>query len=401
MEHEHHGMHGTSTTWGAMDARNASGTSWQPRSTPEAMVHRMAGGWMFMLHGNAFAALNRQGGPRGISKFESLNWGMVMAEHALGPGTFTARMMLSLEPLTFSPGGSPQLFQTGETYRHRPLIDHQHPHNFFMELAALYTVPVAEKTALQIYGGPVGEPALGPTAFMHRWSGSELPAAPLGHHVADSTHISDGVVTLGLIHGPMKLEASAFNGHEPGEERWGIHTSGLNSYSVRATLNPTDRWSGQFSIGHLRKPEALEPGNTVRTTASITYNRPFADGNWATTVLWGRNREAHAHINGYLIESTLNFKHQNYLYTRWELIDKLGLLGDHSNAHPDVGAGPSFRVGAYTFGAVRDIPLIRGVATGIGGDVTFYSKPAALDTIYGKSPVSFHVFLRFRPGAKH
>lgn len=396
--HDHSAIssNGGGVVWGAMDTRNASGTSWQPAGTSEPMIHRMADGWMLMLHGNAFGTFNHQGGPRGAGKLESFNWGMLMAEHDLGPRKFTARAMLSLEPLTIPHGGSPELFQTGETYRNRPLIDHQHPHNFFMELAALYTLPLAERTAVQIYGGPVGEPALGPTAFMHRLSATELSAAPLNHHLTDSTHISEGVITLGLIHGPLKVEASAFNGHEPGEERWGIHTSGLNSYSFRATVNPTDRWSGQVSMGHLRKPEALEPGNLVRSTASITYYRPLASGHWATTALWGRNREEHAHLNGYLLESTLNFQRSNYVFTRLELLDKVGLLGEPETGR-ETGAGPSFRVGAYTLGFVRDLPIIPGLTTGLGGDVAFYSKPAALDPIYGKSPVSFRVFLRLRP----
>jgi hypothetical protein len=449
VDHEHHAMPaaGNPVVWGSMDPRNASGTSWQPSSVPEPMTHRMAGGWMFMLHGNAFASVNRQGGPRGITKFESLNWGMVMAEHSFGPGVFTARTMLSLEPWTIPHGGAPQLFQTGETYRNRPIVDHQHPHNFFMELAAMYTLPLSKKAALQVYGGPVGEPALGPTAFMHRLSASEIPAAPLGHHLADSTHISEGVATLGFMYGPLKAEASAFNGHEPGEERWGIHTSGLNSYSFRVTLNLTDRWSGQVSVGHLRRPEAAvpissvcggdggpaiilppgvvphrcpqllrksprqpfepppptlytQPGNEVRSTASITYHRPLATGYWATTMVWGRNRETQdyltSYLNGYLVESTLHFQRANYLYLRWELLDKEGLLSPAQALR--VGLARSvLRVGAYTFGFVRDVPLIPGLRTGIGGDVTFYAKPSALDEFYGKSPVSAHLFLRVRP----
>jgi hypothetical protein len=33
--------------------------------------------------------------------------------------------------------------------------------------------------------------------------------------------------------------------------------------------------------------------------------------------------------------------------------------------------------------------------------VTFYSKPAVLDQFYGTNPVSFSIFLRFRPGSSH
>jgi hypothetical protein len=50
-----------------------------------------------------------------------------------------------------------------------------------MELSATYTMPIGEHTTWFVYGGYPGEPALGPTAFMHRASASENSSAPLGH----------------------------------------------------------------------------------------------------------------------------------------------------------------------------------------------------------------------------
>jgi len=58
---------------------------------------------------------------------------------------------------------------------------------------------------------------------------------------------------------------------------------------------------------------------------------------------------------------------------------------------------PNFRIGAYTFGYVRDVANVKGLLVGVGSDMTFYSKPAALDTIYGAHPVSYKIFLRVRP----
>lgn len=74
-----------------------------------------------------------------------------------------------------------------------------HPHDLFMELAAKYEVRITEALGLEIYGGPVGEPALGPTAYPHRLSALPNPIAPIGHHWFDSTHISFGVVTAGVF----------------------------------------------------------------------------------------------------------------------------------------------------------------------------------------------------------
>ncbi|HXS68507.1 MAG TPA: hypothetical protein VN761_06660, partial [Candidatus Polarisedimenticolia bacterium] len=123
--------------------REASGTSWQPEATPMEGCHIYPHDWLIMLHGFAFGVYDYQGGPRGDKKFVSPNMFMGMAEHPLGPGTFGMRAMLSLEPATIGKSGYPLLLQTGETADGvHPLIDRQHPHDLFMELAATYSIPV-------------------------------------------------------------------------------------------------------------------------------------------------------------------------------------------------------------------------------------------------------------------
>src|SRR5258706_1976346 len=94
-----------------------SGTSWQPVSTSTYMVDKMKGDWLVMFHYNLFVGVNHQGGPRRGTKAESSNWFMPMAFHRLGRGTLELRAMFSAEPFSFPPGGSPLLFQTGETYK--------------------------------------------------------------------------------------------------------------------------------------------------------------------------------------------------------------------------------------------------------------------------------------------
>ncbi|HET6891391.1 MAG TPA: hypothetical protein VFH31_09835, partial [Pyrinomonadaceae bacterium] len=167
-----------------------SGTSWQPASTQMNMLHKPAGEWLVMFHYNVIAGVNAQGGPRGVTKVESQNWFMPTALRRVGNGTLELRSMFSFEPFTFPPGGSPLLFQTGETYKGQPIIDRQHPHDLFMELSASYTVPIGDRATWFAYFGYPGEPALGPVAFMHRASASENPSAPLSHHLQDSSHIS-------------------------------------------------------------------------------------------------------------------------------------------------------------------------------------------------------------------
>jgi len=383
--------------------RMGSGTSWQPESTDMHMLHKQSGEWVLMFHYNALVGINAQGGPRGTTKFESANWFMPEVLRRVGKGTLGLRGMFSFEPFTFARGGSPLLLQTGETFAGQPLIDRQHPHDLFMELSATYTLPLGEKGTWFTYFGYPGEPALGPTAFMHRASASENPSAPLSHHLQDSSHISFGVVTTGFTYRWLKIEGSVFNGREPDENRYDFEANPWNSRSVRLTVAPNRNWSVQVSHGFLRNPEALEPGDVRRTTASISYNRRFDRGNWASSLIWGRNHENHGdevfHLNGYLAESTVNFLERNYLYTRLELVDKNQLLRDDDRIRLGItDHHPSFRIGAFTFGGARDIWSSEKITAAIGGDVTFYSKPEILTPIYGSHPTSYRLFVRFRPG---
>jgi hypothetical protein len=374
----------------------ASGTSWQPASVSGPEWMWMRGGWELMVHGVIFVDYNQQGGPRGVGKAESVNWGMFMEQHQLGAGTILLREMLSAESLTSPHPGFPELFQTGETYHGQPLVDHQHPHNVFAELAALYTLPLTEKISWELYGGPSAEPALGPVTYLHRASASELPLAPLAHHLQDSTHTSFGVVTTGFVIDRVKLEATAFNGREPNEERWSIQLAALDSWSGRAFVAPSRNWTAQYSIGRLEKPEALEPGSQWRQTASVEYNRPLTRGNWATSIVWGRVHKiaTGTNLNSYLLESTLKFRGRDHAFTRLELVDKDELF-------PQASVHPAYRIGAYTFGGMRDLIQDHTWQLGLGADVTFYSKPSLFDSTYGDHPFSFQIFLRARPGRPH
>ncbi len=388
--HHHHGDEAQS-----LEFSPGSGTAWAPESTPGYMWMTSWRDWQLMAHGNLIVAFNHQGGPRGEGKLESVNWLMLMEQRKVGRGTLELRQMLSAEPLTTPHPGFPLLFQTGETYHGSPLVDHQHPHDLFMEMSARYVVPIRGKLQWSIYGAPSGEPALGPVAFMHRASAMETPDAPISHHVQDSTHISYGVITTGLIYDRFKVEGSVFNGREPDERRYDFDFAALDSFSGRVQFSPNKNWTMQYSYGHLRHPEALENTNVNRQTASVMYNRPTAAGNWATSLVWGRNFKSTERTvqNSYLLESNLNFMTRNYVYTRMELVDKDELF--------PLGGGPatadSFRIGAYSFGGVRDVVQSSKGLIGLGAQVTFYSKPAALDPFYGKNPVSFELFVRLRP----
>ena len=408
-DHDMHPMHGDDHDMMSMQSDSllqliqhhaTAGTDAEPNSTPNDMIMTMKRDWMLMFHGVAFLSDTQQTGPRGRDKLFSTNWMMPMAQRRLGNGTITFRTMLSFEPATVSQRQYPLLFQQGETAFGKPIVDGQHPHDFFMELAAMYDYRAGEKTLLSFYAAPMGDPALGPVAYPHRASAAENPVAALGHHLEDSTHIADDVITVGVTHRVIRFEASGFHGREPDEFRWNIDTGSIDSWSTRVTVNPKQNWSVQYSIGQLHSPEELAPDEDVRRmTASIMYNRPFQNGNWASTLLWGRNQSLEdGNVgNGYLLESTARFMNKNSAWTRIENVDRTNELLLGENPFP-TGFQERFftRVQAYTVGYDREIGNIPHLSTALGGQFTWYGVPDVLKTTYGSHPAGVTLFLRVR-----
>jgi hypothetical protein len=372
--------------------RDASGTAWQPESTPMAGFGWNAGGWSGMVHGYVDLVYDHQGGPRGDTKTFSESMLMVMAQHGAGPGTLTLRTMLSLDP-AMGADGYPLLLQTGETADGvTPLTDRQHPHDLFMELAGAYSLPLGAGTSTFLYVGYPGEPALGPVTFMHRFSGMDDPAAPITHHWLDSTHITFGVVTGGFTHGPWKLEGSLFNGREPDQHRWDFDRFRLDSWSGRISFNPTADWALQVSYGYIHSPEQLAPEvSQRRITVSATYNRPFAGGNWQTTLAWGRNDDQPGNtLDGFLAESAVNLG-RHTLFARAENVDK-----DELFAPPSPLTGRVFRVSELSLGYVYDVPVARHLALGFGVQGTLNLVPSTIRFAYGDDPAGFMPFVRLK-----
>lgn len=399
-DHQHHGsmndmnMDAMMSFGGIPDSRSASGTAWQPDATPMFAHHWMLGDWMTMAHYNVFAGYDQQSGARGDHQFNSINWFMLMATKRSGENEFTLRGMFSLEPWTTTLKGYPLLFQSGESYQGAPLVDRQHPHDFFMELAARYRRLLPSNAVLSLYVAPSGEPALGPPAFPHRPSAMDNPAAPISHHWLDSTHISFGVLTAGIAREKWQLEGSWFNGREPDEHRWNIDDPKLDSYAGRLTWNPTPAWSAQVSYGYLKSPEALQPDEHVRrTTASVMNFKPLGENrHLATTLAWGVNHTGHADSNAVLLESSLGGKMLT-VFGRAEYVEK---TGEELQLAPEE---KKFGVTQLELGASRELVHGRPWQLALGAAVTYSFAPDSLDALYGKHPVGYWIFLRLRPAA--
>ena len=385
--------------------RNASGTAWLPDTMPMYGHGKHLGKWMFMLMGNMFLRYTHQDvtrqGSRGGEKFDLPKWLMLMGQREVGArGLFHFNIMPSLDFITVGNEGYPLLFQTGETYQGRKLVDRQHPHDLLSEVSIAYTHMVSKDMDITGYLGYPGEPALGPVTFMHRNSAFNLPDAPLGHHWQDATHISFGVATLGVRYGIFKAEGSLFTGREPDEVRYNFDKPRFDSYSFRLLCNPTKQLALQISRGYLKSPEAAEPEeDIVRTTASLTHVLPLAAGNHyiATSIVWGLNGGSLPQ-NALLFESNLQWN-RAAVYGRYEWVQKSAEeldLPQFHNGHPDV-----FVINAFTLGI--NYTFLRRYANnatfGIQG--TANVTPAKLIPLYGKTPLAAEVYIRLSPHLMH
>jgi hypothetical protein len=373
-------------------SREASGTAWQPDATPHEGIHVMRGPWSLMLHGFAFLISNHQGGDRGDDELVSTNMLMGMATRPVGRGRLGLRAMLSAEPWSLDGSrGYALLLQTGETAdRNEHLIDRQHPHDLFMELAGTASVDWDGGSAF-LYGGLPGEPALGPPAFMHRFSGVPNPASPIAHHWLDSTHITYGVLSLGVVLDAVKVEASTFRGREPDEERADIETGPLDSHAFRVSWNPDPRWSLQASFGRLDSPEQLAPDVDLdRLTTSAVFHAGAAERPWQTMVAYGRNRlRPGPTLEAWLAESAVTWSRRNTAFTRVERVEKNELFPESDPRADDV-----FTVAKLGGGYMRDVAGRDAFVLSLGASADLSIVPEALEDAYAGRRLSAMVFLR-------
>lgn len=377
-------------------SREGGGTAWIPDSSPMYGLMGRSGPWELMYHGAFHLVYDQMNGKQGDTEVTSLNWVMIMARRDTGGGNqLRLSAMFSFEPLTVGGDGYPLLFQTGETWNDKPLRDHQHPHNFFTEISGMYTYNINSKSGMFLYAAPVGQPALGPPVYMHRISGLDNPAAPLGHHWQDATHISFGVATLGYQTGLFQMELSSFNGREPGENRYEIAKPRFDSISGRFSVNPSRDMAFQISYGFLKSPEALHQEEDIhRLISSLIYNHTLGmNRDFYGALIWGKNRIEKTDLDSFMAEMEL--KHDNLWtpFLRYEFARKTAGELSIENILP----GRVFDINQLALGMVRDFFKKGPFQAGIGGQVFLNFPFGELEEIYGKKPAGFMIFVRVHP----
>lgn len=382
--------------------RNGSGTAWLPDQSPMygKMYHSKR--WMYMLHGNLFLRYNNQDfsnkGSRGDAEFDAPNWIMLMGQRKVGKnGLFHFNTMFSLDAPIGGGDGYPLLFQSGEAYKGSAIVDRQHPHDLISELSVSYAHALSKKADVFIYAAYPGEPALGPTAFMHRPSALDNPDAPLTHHWVDATHITFGVATIGVRYGNFKLEGSSFTGREPDDNRYNFDKPTFNSWSSRLSFNPSKNWALQVSHGFIKSPELLHPGeNLYRTTASAIFSKTISDKNTLNaTAIWGLNKIAgHEGEHGVLTEAQWR-RNRLAIHGRYEWVQKS--VEELNLDENEYGSETLFPVNAVTAGFNYDLLQLGNLRLAAGSQITFYNTSERLSGLYGKAPMAFEVYLRIYP----
>jgi hypothetical protein len=262
----------------------------------------------------------------------------------------------------------------------------------FMEVAAIYRHALLGGFGLELYAAPSGEPALGPTAFMHRASAMLDPFPPIGHHWQDSTHISFPVLTAGLYNETVKLEGSLFHGREPDEDRWDFDLGGLDSWSSRLSVNPASSLSFQVSYGYLHSPEAARPEQSEhRFTASGHYSAPFGDGgSLSLSLVYGRDISANS-TDSVLGEAQLDLDGVDVPFARLEYVVKPA-------EELVVPGGANYGVGLAVLGYARRLPAVGPVVPLLGAALDLGLVPSGLVPFYGsRAPLGAFVFLGLQP----
>jgi hypothetical protein len=235
---------------------------------------------------------------------------------------------------------------------------------------------------------------------MHRASSGPNPTAPLGHHQLDSTHVSHGVLTAAVSNAAVTVEASAFHGREPDEDRVAVEFGPLDSYAARLGWRRRG-WHAQVSAARIKFPDPTEFTDHVLMTASAgraatMFGRPLE---WLVAVGVTRELALALTMPAWLAEATWQVSPRDVWYGRAEwLVKDILTPGGYDPPGFDHPHELS-RIGALTVGYERRVAESRAGSSGVGADATVFARDANLAPNYGR-PFAAHFFVRYRASTR-
>jgi hypothetical protein len=361
-----------------------SGTTVHP-GVDVPWVQSGSGAWSFFHAFDAHVTYSSQTGPEEQeNEVFSTNWFAAGVRAPIGDRAFVlARGRVSLEPYTLPDDGYPQLLQYRSEQTGEVVLDRMRPQDLFGEAAVQFGFRPSESTLLSLYGGIVGQPALGPAPAQLRPSGVDFAEAPFAYDIQEASHTQTNVITAGFATRLISIEASTFHDSITTGDHTEIDSGGLDSQSMRLTLTPTPTLAIQVSRGELGEDDAKRTINS----ASLTWGRPSA----AITALWTQRQYDADRVDegAYGIEVALR-PGRNTFMVRVEHVDR------PAGFPRELSTDAVEEATHYTAGYIFDFTPAARYRTGVGVNVDYRTKTHDLEDIYGHKPQSIYAFVRVR-----
>jgi hypothetical protein len=362
--------------------RNASGTSFNPGSTPLHVMLNDRGAWTTFFAGSAFVTFSSETGPEDQrNEVFSTNWAMIGAQRPLGSrGLVLFRGRASLEPFTVPEEGYPQMLQFISAESGGPLLDSMRAHDLVGELAVHLGFRVTTASYLHLYAAPVGTPAFGAVPYSQRASSEEFAEAPFAYDVQETTHDSTQVVTAGFGSRWISVEGSVFHDAVSTGRHTSFESGDIDSHSARLTITPTRNIALQLSRAELGDDE-----REVTSGSITTGNDRFA----VSAIYTNRETE----LGEELVAGTLEGKvyaGNNTFMARVESVDRpTGFLNN-----PEV-----VRTAHFTVGYMYDFLRRTGWRAGAGFNFDYHTQTHDIEDLYGHKPQAIYLFARLRTDA--
>ena len=204
-------------------------------------------------------------------------------------------------------------------------------------------------------------------------------------------------------------------------ERGEISLDSLVKISKHAAAQPPSRLGlkpGQkIALRHLIRAAAIKSANDAataigeavggseaefakkmtRTAKAIGMNSTsFANANGltATAAFSAKNRDPGPTLTAYLLEANWDIDDHHTVFGRFENVKNDELFPDHDDPLHEV----PFRVSKFQAGYAYRLPLTGPLNLALGGTVSTYTKPNALDAAYSNSPMGFTLFAKLSLG---
>jgi len=191
----------------------------------------------------------------------------------------------------------------------------------------------------------------------------------------------------------LTFESSAYSSQGGGVVPGRPDALRIDSRSARLSFSPATDWVVRLSRGRVSSVDHLVAGDEIRRTAiSAAYRRSFAEGDWETTLAWGRNsRKFREPTVGYLIESAFRFDGVHTVFGRVEQVgsDEISRVNESMQRQ-------LFKMNKFTLGYSQDLRVSSSLSLDAGAFISRHFVPSNMESSYGSGPTAYMMFVRVK-----